>query len=280
MNDFYKRIISGSLYVIFIVAAIYTIPQSPVPFLLVFGTFTAIGLWEINHMSVEGDVKSPLLSLVDMIGGVGVFFAFFLMYVGSESRSIWLLPILLYFVIRITLQLYTPAINALHSVQRSFMGVAYVAFPLGMMNSICAVSHPMMLLAVFILLWVNDSGAYVVGSMLGRHKLFERISPHKSWEGFWGGLLASVIVALALGHYFNHLFQGPAMLWAWGILAVVVSLFGTLGDLAESLLKRTVGVKDSSNLIPGHGGILDRIDSFLMACPAALAYFIILKLYF
>lgn len=280
MNDLFKRIISGSIYVILIVAAIYTIPYSPVPFLLVFGVFTVLGLWEINHLSVEGDVKSPLLSLIDVIGGVGVFLAFFLMYAGTDSRSIWLLPLLLYFIVRLSFQLYMPAVNALHSVQRSFMGVAYVAFPLGMMNSICAISHPMMLLAVFVLLWLNDSGAYVFGSLLGKHKLFERISPHKSWEGFWGGLLTSIIAALLIGNFFNHIFHGPETLWAWGGLAIVVSIFGTLGDLAESLLKRTVGVKDASNLIPGHGGILDRIDSFLMACPAVLTYLIILKLYF
>ena len=279
MKELIKRILSGSLYVALIVIAIITVTSSPVPFRVIFGVFTLIAMWEINHMSLEGDVNASLLSLIDMMGGLGTFIAIFLMYSGNESRTLWMLPILIYLVVRIVFQLYMPMVNALHSLQRSFMGIAYVALPLGLMSSICATTHPMMLLVVFVLLWVNDSGAYVFGSTLGRRKLFERISPNKSWEGFWGGLATCVAVALALGHYCNSLFHGPSELWAWGVLAVIVSVFGTLGDLAESLLKRTVEVKDASNLIPGHGGLLDRIDSLLLACPAALIYFIILKTY-
>ncbi len=288
MKNLITRIVSGSIYVALIVFAIITIQYTPALFLVVFGLLTAVCLWEVYKVTEEGDVRAPLLTLIDLLGGVGVFLSFFLMYAGtgdaaSGSRSFWLLPILIYGIIRVVAQLYIPAINAVHSLQRSFYGIAFVAVPMGIANSICAVSHPNMLLAIFILLWINDSGAYIFGSLLGKHKLFERISPHKSWEGLWGGIVASVGIAVLLGCCFNGYFDlagRPLTLGMWIGMALVVSAFGTLGDLSESLLKRTVGVKDTSNIIPGHGGMLDRMDSFLMACPATLIYFIILKIYF
>ncbi len=275
-----------------IVLAIITIQYTPVLFLVVFGLLTALCLWETYKVTQEGDVISPLFTIIDLLGGVGVFLAFFLMYSGtgdaaSGSRSFWMLPIIIYLIVRTSLQLYSPMTHAVHSLERSFYGIAFVALPMGMANSICAVGSPMMLLAIFILLWVNDSGAYLVGSAIGKHKLFERVSPHKSWEGFWGGTIASIVVAAVLGHYFGQHFTlgidggGHSMpLAAWIGMGLIVSVFGTLGDLSESLLKRTVGVKDTSHIIPGHGGFLDRLDSFLMACPATLVYFILLKIYF
>ncbi len=280
MNNLITRILSGSIYVATIFLAIFSIPYTPFIFLASFGIFTVLGMWEINKITEEGDVKAPLISLIDILGGLGVFISFFLLHAGvAGSRSAWLLPLLLYFAIRIVVQLYMPAVNAIHSIQRSFMGIVYVAVPLGTLNTICAVEGGMMLLAVFCLLWLNDSGAYVFGSTLGKRKLFERISPHKSWEGFFGGLFTCVAFAIVASLYLNDFFNGPTNMAAWIGLGVVVSVFGTLGDLAESLMKRTAGVKDSGNLIPGHGGLLDRIDSMLLAAPASLIYFLILKYY-
>ncbi|MDY4900381.1 MAG: phosphatidate cytidylyltransferase, partial [Sodaliphilus sp.] len=160
--------------------------------------------------------------------------------------------------------------------QQSFFCICYVAIPLGLMSTISFSENSMLLLSIFIFLWLNDSGAYLVGSTIGKHRLFERISPKKSWEGFWGGLILSVLAGYVMGAYFNDIFHGPsALLFAgWGM---VVSIFATLGDLTESLMKRTAGVKDSSHLIPGHGGILDRIDSLLFAVPASLIYLVVIK---
>ena len=290
MKNLLTRILSGSIYVVLVVLAIMTIRYTPVLFLVVFGLLTALCLWEVYKVTQEGDVMSPLFTIIDILGGVGVFLAFFLMYSGtadtaSGSRSFWMLPIIIYLLVRVPLQLYSPITHAVHSLERSFYGIAFVAVPMGMANSIGAVGSPMMLLAIFILLWVNDSGAYLVGSAIGKHKLFERISPHKSWEGFWGGAIASIVVAAVLGSYMGQYFPMssndiPLPLWGWIGMGLIVPIFGTLGDLSESLLKRTVGVKDTSHIIPGHGGFLDRLDSFLMACPATLVYFILLKTYF
>jgi len=134
-------------------------------------------------------------------------------------------------------------------------------------------------LSVFVCLWLNDTGAYCVGSLLGRHKLFPRISPGKSWEGSIGGGLLVVALAWAYGWYENQ--QGIALLneWQWAGLGLVIVVFGTWGDLVESLFKRTLGIKDSGNILPGHGGMLDRFDSSLLAIPAAVIYLYTLTLF-
>ena len=135
-------------------------------------------------------------------------------------------------------------------------------------------------LSVFIFLWTNDTGAYCSGSLFGKHKLFPRISPAKSWEGSIGGGIFVLIAAAIVGYFANsgetlHTLNIPE----WMGLGLVVAVFGTWGDLVESLFKRTIGVKDSGNILPGHGGMLDRFDSSLMAIPAAVIYLYTLQLF-
>lgn len=122
-------------------------------------------------------------------------------------------------------------------------------------------------LAFMIFLWSNDTGAYLVGSKMGKHKLFERHSPKKTWEGFIGGILISAVAALIINHYYKEL------LWyQWVIMAFLISCFGTAGDLGESMLKRSINVKDSGGILPGHGGLLDRFDGLLIAAPIVYTY--------
>ena len=127
---------------------------------------------------------------------------------------------------------------------------------------------------MFFFLWVNDAGAYICGSLLGKHKLFPRISPGKSWEGSIGGGILVMIVAVIIWHLSEQYDVNDLQLSAlqWAGLGLVVVVFGTWGDLVESLFKRTLGIKDSGNILPGHGGMLDRFDSTLMAFPAAVVY--------
>ena len=127
--------------------------------------------------------------------------------------------------------------------------------------------NPILPLSIFIFLWLNDTGAYCIGSLIGKHRLFERISPKKSWEGSIGGGVVAIGVSFILAHYFPFM-----SMMEWAGLALVVVIFGTWGDLTESLLKRQLYVKDSGNILPGHGGMLDRFDSSLMAIPAAVVY--------
>lgn len=159
---------------------------------------------------------------------------------------------------------------------KALLGVLYIILPLALMNYMVfpdingqTYTHRIVL-GILILVWINDTGAFLAGSALGRHKLFPRISPKKSWEGLIGGTLLTIACAI----WMNRL-MGFLAVTDWIVLAVIVSVFGVYGDLTESLIKRNAGRKDSGTLIPGHGGVLDRIDSMLFVMPVAFVYLVI-----
>ena len=276
MVNLIKRVLSGVIYIALIVAAILLLDNSPVMYLLVFPLLIVLGIGEMISMAKDDATQSWLVNIIDMLGGIGAFVALYLHYERTtmQSRSLWLLPIAAYLLLRTIVQLYRPRQNAVHSLERSFFSLGYVALPIAMLNGIMSITAPRLLLGMFIFIWLYDTGAYCVGMLLGRHRLFERISPKKSWEGVIGGVAFCVAGAYATHHWFNEFFQVPD-LTVWVGMSVVVAVFATLGDLVESLIKRTVGVKDSGNLLPGHGGILDRIDSLLLVAPAVFIYLLL-----
>ena len=273
MMNLIKRILSGVIYIALIVTAILLLDNSPVMYLLVFPLLIVLGISEMVTMAKEEETQSWLVNIIDMLGGVGLFVAFYLHYEGTtvQSRALWLLPIAIYLLLRTIVQLYRPRQNAVHSLERSFFSLGYIALPVAMLNCIMSITAPRLLLGMFMFIWLYDTGAYCVGMLLGRHRLFERISPKKSWEGVIGGVLACVAGSYITYYWFDEFFQVPD-LTTWMGLSVVIAVFATFGDLVESLIKRTVGVKDSGHLLPGHGGILDRIDSLLLVAPAVLIY--------
>lgn len=277
MINLIKRILSGVIYIALIVSAILLLENSPVMYLLVFSLFIVLGIGEMITMAKDDATQSWLVNVIDMFGGVGLFVGFYLHYYGTtlQSRSLWLLPLVCYILLRTIVQLYRPRQNALHSLERSYFSLGYVALPIALMNSIVSITAPRLLLGMFIFIWLYDTGAYCVGMLLGRHRLFERISPKKSWEGVIGGVAVCVAGAFASYYWLDEFFQVPDLA-TWVGLSVVVAVFSTFGDLVESLIKRTVGVKDSGHLIPGHGGILDRIDSLLLVTPAVLLYLLLI----
>lgn len=272
-----KRILSGVIYIALIVSAILLLDNSPVMYLLVFPLLIVLGIGEMITMAKDDASQSWLVNVIDMLGGVGIFVAFYMHYEGEtmQSRALWLLPIATYLLLRTIVQLYRPRQNAVHSLERSFFSLGYIALPLALLNCIMSITAPRLLLGMFLFIWLYDTGAYCVGMLLGRHRLFERISPKKSWEGVVGGVLACVAGAYVTHKWFDEFFQVPD-LTTWLGLSVVVAVFATLGDLVESLIKRTVGVKDSGHILPGHGGILDRIDSLLLVAPAVLIYLLLI----
>ena len=273
MVNFIKRILTGAIYIALIIAAILLLDNSPVMYLLVFPLLIVLGISELITMAKDDGTQSWLVNIIDMLGGIGLFLAFYMHFNGETmgSRAMWLLPIAAYLLLRTIVQLYRPRQNAVHSLERSFMALGYVALPVSLLNCIMSITAPRMLLGIFLFIWLYDTGAYCVGVLLGRHRLFERISPKKSWEGVIGGVALSVAGAYVSYYWFNELFQVPDLM-VWVGLSIVVAVFATFGDLVESLIKRTVGVKDSGNIMPGHGGILDRIDSLLLVAPAVLIY--------
>jgi len=164
------------------------------------------------------------------------------------------------------------------NISYTFVGFVYVTVPfcfyysLGFLND-WNVYNFHLPLAFMLMLWASDTGAYLFGRKLGAHKLFERHSPKKTWEGFFGGVLTSVLVSLVVAYFFKEI--TPLV---WGGMAVLIVSFGTLGDLVESMLKRSLDAKDSGTLLPGHGGLLDRFDGLLIAAPVVYAYlYLILK---
>ncbi|UBM60348.1 phosphatidate cytidylyltransferase [Marinilongibacter aquaticus] len=156
----------------------------------------------------------------------------------------------------------------------TFLGIIYVAMPFALVNEMVIEEntyHPWLMLGILIILWINDSGAYFAGSFLGKRKLFERISPKKTWEGFFGGAICSLAAAAVFSRFAPFL-----DLWHWLVIATIVVVTGTLGDLVESLFKRSIAIKDSGSIIPGHGGFLDRFDGLLLSIPFILTFLKIL----
>ena len=277
MVNLIKRVCSGAIYIAIIVAAIMLLDNSPVMYLVVFPLLIVLGIGELITLAKDDETQSWLVNIIDMLGGAGLFLTFYLHFIKDESSRLWLLLIAFYLLVRTIVQLYRPRQNAVHSLERSFLSLGYVALPVSMLNCIIDITAPRLLLGIFMFIWLYDTGAYCVGMLLGRHRLFERISPKKSWEGVIGGVAFSIAGAFASHYWFDEFFQVPDLM-TWVGLSVVVAVFATFGDLVESLIKRTVGVKDSGNIMPGHGGILARIDSLLLVVPAVLIYLQLMKL--
>jgi len=253
------RAITGFFFIVILIGAVLL---GPYVFVSLFSLIATCCVYEFYRM-VHTENTQPLLFI-----GVGVA-AVGLALVGSTL--LYLLPYsVLPFGIVAVLLLYIAALfrKTAHPVQDvaySIFGLMYAAVPfiffmeLGFLENTYNAYVP---LGFLILLWTNDTGAYLAGKSLGRRKLFERISPNKTWEGFIGGVLMAVITGVILSRYF-----GVFPLWNWVCMALIIGIFGTFGDLVESMLKRNIGVKDSGNILPGHGGLLDRFDGLLMAAP-------------
>lgn len=282
-SNFVKRAIFGALFVIIMVGSFFWAETM----ILLFALITGLSLWE--YTGLVNKIKGVKVNrTISTLAGVCLFF-WFTWYqtplISGISGFIVYILILIYLFVS---ELYRKNENPIHSWAYTMLGQFYIALPLSLINVLAfqpniqyGPSYDMLLpLSVFILLWTNDTGAYCSGSLFGKHKLFPRVSPGKSWEGSIGGGILSMIVAGVIGFYAN---QGstPDILniYQWVGLGLVVVVFGTWGDLVESLFKRTIGIKDSGNVIPGHGGMLDRFDSSLLAIPAAVVYLYTLSLF-
>jgi phosphatidate cytidylyltransferase len=158
-------------------------------------------------------------------------------------------------------------------------GIVYVAIPFALLNLLFFAgdqftsSFPWILAGLFLVIWINDTFAYLTGILIGRHKLFERVSPKKTWEGTIGGFVFSIAAGIAL-----YYFSDTLLLWQWLALAGLIAVAGDFGDLVESMIKRSFNMKDSGSIMPGHGGVLDRFDSLLLAIPVAIIFLSIINI--
>lgn len=269
MKNVVIRSLSGIIYIALIVGALYL---GGWWWYGLSGLFTVIGLLEYQRMTAirdHGDAPIFIRAL-DMAAALLVWGAAPLLDYFPGCGTAILLMLLIYVLLRLTFSLTQTSGDPFGATAESVLGVIYVAVPMCVMN-LAMLRYGTLassaILSMFVLIWLNDTGAFCVGSLMGKHRLCERLSPKKSWEGFWGGLGFSVIAAAVIGHY---AFGMPVAVSAG--FGLMVSLFATWGDLFESMLKRSAGVKDAGNIIPGHGGVLDRIDSLLFVAPACAIY--------
>ena len=268
------RAITGTIFV----AAVVTCFLRPEAMMFLFALVTALSIWEFTGLvNNSGDVR--VNRFICTVAGVYLFLAFAGFCSGLTPAAVFI-PYLLTVVYLFISELYTKAPNSINNWAYTMLSQMYIALPFSMINVVAFhstgdahVYDYLLPLSIFIFLWTNDTGAYISGSLLGRHKLFPRVSPGKSWEGSIGGGLLVLAVAALVGYLANSSEGGHTLsIPAWMGLGLVVVFFGTWGDLVESLFKRTLGIKDSGNILPGHGGMLDRFDSSLMAFPAAVVY--------
>ena len=276
------RTITGVLFIAIMVSG-FLRPQAMV---FLFSLITGLTIWE--YCSLVNELKTVTVNrFITTVAGVYCFLAVAGINSGYIQTNGVFVPYLLTIVYLFVSELYTRNENAIHDWAYTMLSQMYIALPFSMINVLAFRQAPdgdihyyyLLPLSVFIFLWTNDTGAYCSGSLLGKHKLFPRISPAKSWEGSIGGALFVLIAAVVVGYLESqsNALSGLTIV-QWLGLGLVVTVFGTWGDLVESLFKRTLGIKDSGNILPGHGGMLDRFDSSLMAIPASVVYLYTLSL--
>lgn len=289
MSDKMKNLITRSITGVIFVTAIVVCFMRPEAMILLFALVTGLTVWEYTGIvnGIENVCVNRFLATVAAV----YFFLGMAGFCAGIVPSAVFIPYLLTVVYMFIAELYTKAPNPINNWAYTMLSQMYIALPFAMVNVLAFrgvgngfVYNYLAPLSIFVFLWTNDTGAYLSGSLFGKHKLFPRVSPGKSWEGSIGGGLLVLLVAALVGMYQNSDMHETATeliltVPQWMGLGLVVVLFGTWGDLVESLFKRTIGIKDSGNILPGHGGMLDRFDSSLMAFPAAVIYLYTLTLF-
>ena len=281
MRNFIVRTITGVLFVAAVVCC-FLRPEAMVFF---FVLVTGLAIWEFTGLvnELEGVQVNRMICTV---AGVCFFFSMAGYNSGLTPATVFI-PYLVSILYLMVAELYLKAENPINNWAYTMLSQLYIALPFSLINVLAFRSAGYDIqysylapLSVFVFLWMNDTGAYLCGSLLGRHKLFPRISPGKSWEGSIGGGILVIAIAVLVWYLTEQYGVNDLNLNAfeWAGLGLTIVIFGTWGDLIESLMKRTLGIKDSGTILPGHGGILDRFDSSLMAIPAAVVYLYTLTL--
>lgn len=270
MTGLAQRLTTGSIFVIVMIAGLYINQNS---FVALFGLITVLALWELLGILLPDSKKN--FGLIRKVFGVAVgmlpFCTIVMLYLQEATMPPVSALVLLtggvfcFFLIELFAKSEKPFDNIAYFLLATF----YVGIPFSLLIIINDLHSPNVILGMLLLVWANDSFAYLVGSKIGKTPLFPRISPKKTWEGSTGGLIATFLTGIFLSYVFNDL-----SLISWIILAGIASIFGSLGDLVESMFKRSMKIKDSGKILPGHGGILDRFDAFIFIIPFTAIYLI------
>lgn len=269
MNNFIQRTLTAIVFVAVLLGSTFLGQFS---FSVLFGIITLLGVLEFYTLAEKANVQAQ--KIMGVLTSVTLFFCCAL--IASETYDVKLLLLVVPLVFSIfILELYTFSANPFTNIAYTILGIVYVALPFSLLNFITSFSGAYsyeILFGFFFILWSNDSGAYLVGSAMGKKKLFPRVSPGKTWEGSIGGAVASFAVAYFISQWYTVI-----SLTDWLVVAAILVVVGTLGDLVESLFKRSIQVKDSGKVLPGHGGILDRFDSLIVATPFVFTYLYLIK---
>ena len=278
MDETLKRAISGAVYILLLLASILYSTES---FLILFGVFLVISLFEFCNL-IQVDKLIPVLAGTSLY----VLVTFFSNYNESKSSDIQTLDIILLastllISIKCIVFLFDNNIQSVSTLSKYLYLLGYITLPFVFITKISfGVNdyNPKIIIGLFILIWTNDTFAYIVGKSIGKHKLFEKISPKKTIEGFFGGLIFAIFAGYLISMYLikpSAQFSDKSIL-IWMIIAAIVGVIGTIGDLIESKFKRIAGVKDSGKIMPGHGGVLDRLDSVIFVAPFIFLFYKIL----
>ena len=277
MNNFITRTLSAIVYAGLVIGSILVQPLCfgghPLLFGVLFMIVSTLAVREF-HALVGSDIKTTTYA---MISNALLYTTLYFLFFGDWIWRGLLLAYVAVMLLALITHLFRPQVQPIQSWGNLCASQLMVALPFALMNGIM-MHNQWLMLALFILLWVNDSGAYIVGSLTakrkgGNHKMFPRVSPAKSWEGLIGGFVVDLIAGYA---FFRIGWMGDMTLINSLFFALAGGVFGTLGDLMESLFKRTLGVKDSGKFMPGHGGVLDRFDSLMLAIPVTYFFFVYL----
>ena len=279
MNNFITRTLSAIVYAGLVIGGILVQPicfgGHPLLFGILFMIVSTLAVREF-HALVGSDIKTMTYA---MMSNALLYSTLYFLFFGDLIWRGLLVAYIAIMLLALISHLFRPQVQPIQSWGNLCAGQVMIALPFALMNGVLMHSKWLML-ALFILLWVNDSGAYIVGSLMakrkgGNHKMFPRVSPAKSWEGLIGGFVFDLIAGYV---FFRVGWMGDMTLMNSLLFALAGGVFGTLGDLMESLFKRTLGVKDSGKFMPGHGGVLDRFDSLLLAVPVTYFFFVYLPM--
>ncbi|MBE0639266.1 MAG: phosphatidate cytidylyltransferase [Bacteroidales bacterium] len=268
MNNLVLRTVTGAIYVVAVIGSIFL---GSTVFLLLFFFINALVLREFL-LILEKGLKIPLNSTHGIICGSILYLLISLSAMQLIDRQFLLLAAALPAILLI-IALFGKTTQPLVKIAIILLAVAYISIPFSLLNllfanqSIISDGFPWILTGLFIVIWVNDSFSYLTGTFIGKHKLFERISPKKTWEGTMGGFVFSIVSGIIFFY-----FIGLLELWQWIVMSGLIALFGDFGDLTESMIKRSFNIKDSGSALPGHGGLLDRFDSLLFATPIVVIF--------
>lgn len=275
MKNVITRSITGLIYIGVIIGALAGGSSWMLALVLLL---TLLAVDEFNRITDSHNLH-PALRILDILTScmpaIVVYSVFTLnLSLGTLLATTMGIGYIFYLMARMIFQLYIKGADMLAQTAHSMMGQIYIVWPLTTLLAVYII-NPGIAVLMFIMIWLNDTGAFCVGSLLGRHKLFERVSPKKSWEGFLGGLLFAIATGVIISflHISEYLIQFTTL--TLGLLGLIVAVMATWGDLVESQIKRTIGIKDSGKLLPGHGGILDRIDSLLFVAPSTLIFILL-----